>query len=219
MHFIYGILGTLIILSAVFLVRDRITGYQVMSTRVVITVPTPNVCNMTFVEGWNLVSFPCLDADSQIQLFLQNTTFQYSTFRSYDASDNADHWKSYNPSLPNWVIQDTGISRRSGYWVYAATRQDLLMNGTLGTPTVMDFRSGWNLMGYPSTGSKESNDTFSQLVPNFEYVYLYNASDPAAKWKMYKLNSSFPGVVTLDYTVPNYGYWIYMTAPDSMTLS
>jgi hypothetical protein len=190
-----------------------------MSTRVVISVPTPNKCNITFIEGWNLVSFPCIDADTSINLFLENTTFEYFSFRAYDAFDIADPWKSYNPNLPNWTIQDTSLSRKSGYWIYVDSTKNLLINGTLGTPSIITLSSGWNLMGYPSISARKSNDTFNQLESNFEYVYLYNASIPADKWKLYKLNSSFPGNVTLNYTVPNYGYWIYMTAPDSLLIS
>ncbi len=219
-NIIVSSLVILISLSLVFLIRDRLTGYQVMSTRVVITVPQANICNMTFVEGWNLVSFPCINNDITIDELILNHSFDYTTFRSYDAFDASDPWKSYNPDLPNWTVQDiTSLSRREGYWVKVDSDQQVEFNGTLGTPTIISLASGWNMFGYPSTTIRASNNTFNQVVPNFHYVYLYNASDPTDKWKLYKLNSSFPGIVTLNYTVPNYGYWIYMTSSGSILIT
>jgi hypothetical protein len=218
-NLIFTILGILIIGSLFFLIRDRITGYQVMSTRVVISMPVPNQCNMTFEQGWNLVSFPCIAEDIDINLFTENTTLQYVSFRGFDANDGSDPWKSYNPSLPSWAVQDNMLSRKAGYWVYVESQQHVVINSSLATPSIISFFSGWNLIGYPSKATRLSNDTFSPLEPNFEYVYMYNASDPVDKWKLYKVNSSLPGTITLNYTVPNYGYWIYMTAPDSLFIT
>ena len=217
-HVIYTILGVLISLSLVFIIKDRITGYQLMSTRVVVTMPEPNLCNISFESGWNLVSFPCITEDIGVMVLLYNDSFVYDTIRSYNAFDANDPWKSYSKNLPNWTVQDTMLSRKSGYWIYVPDQYRLIINNSLGTPSIISLTDGWNLVGYPSKTINESSQFFSQIEPNFEYVYMYNSSDPVDKWKLYKWNASLPGTIILNYTLPNYGYWIYMTSADGLYL-
>ena len=81
----------------------------------------------------------------------------------------------------------------------------------------MDIKTGWNLIGYPSFTMKKVNDTFNDIIPNFDYVYLYNASEP--DWKMWTWNNSLSSDQDLNYTVPNYGYWVYITADDTLVIT
>ena len=94
-----------------------ITGWQVMSTRLVILSVENTSCNMSFYDGWNFVSFPCISDPVDIDTFF-NAFPTYEYVRHYDADSSSDPWKSYNPSLPSWAVQDLSeFSRAEGYWI------------------------------------------------------------------------------------------------------
>lgn len=199
---------------------DFFTGHQVMSTRLVIVAENQTVCDFNTEQGWNLVSFPCIVDDADIAVFLPYSNYSYGSVRQYLASDPGDPWKSYNPNLPSWVVQDLGsFSRAGGYWIYFDNTTHVYINSTLGTPTLINLLPGWNMIGYPSTSDRKINDTFSQIVPNFDYVYMYNASDTQDNWKEYTWNSSLPSGQDLNYSSRYYGYWVYMLASDTLVIS
>ena len=83
--------------------------------------------------------------------------------------------------------------------------------------------TGWNLISLPVTLSNTAPGTafaslVHNLVPNYGDVFAYNACDLADPWKLY--NPTLPPPVN-DLTavgVTN-GYWINMTAPDTLTLT
>lgn len=215
----------LIFLSIGFLYFNKyfkgITGFQIVGTRLVIITKVETLCNMNLEQGWNLISFPCLGEDTNLNLFFLNASYSngsHEALLSYDVNDIIDPWKSYNSNLPNWTIQDLNlISRRKGYWLFSYNQTTLLINSSLATPTIINLEQGWNLIGYPSTINRPINETFDQLKPNFDYVYLYNASNK--EWKEYTWNISKPSLQNLNYTVYNYGYWIYMLNQSSIIIT
>ena len=197
-----------------------ITGRQVMSTRLVILSQLPSVCNTTFEPGWNLVSFPCITSDTEISLFLANISGSFESIKTYDQFDSQDPWKSYNPGLPAWVVQDLPeVARREGYWIYFENITDFYMNNSLTTPTVYNLMPGWNLIGYPSTMIARVNETLAGLNQSYDYVFFYNASDLTDPWKQYTWNASLPSDQDLIFAVPYYGYWIYVLKQDSFVIS
>lgn len=196
-----------------------ITGNALMSTRLVITQKISVDCNMSLEQGWNLVSFPCISNAVGPQTFLENLS-EYRDLRYYNVRDSNDPWKSYNPDLPSWVVQDlSSISRAYGYWIYLDSDTRLMISNELATPTVTDVYEGWNLLGYPNRTSKPINDTFGNMIPNFDYVHMYNASDSIDQWKQWTWNSSLASDQDFNYTNPNYGYWIYMINDDTFRIS
>jgi hypothetical protein len=222
-----SILTVLIMFSYVYLNfneitgKPSITGYGLISTRLVIISENETFCNMTFEQGWNLVSFPCISDDVSIDIFLADLNNRYQSIRYYTPADASDPWKTYNPNLPSWVVHDlTDLSRKEGYWIYLDTVTDFYINNTLATPSLMNLIPGWNLVGYPSRTVRKINDTFGQIIPNFHYVYLYNASDTGDQWKQWTWNTTlYPSNQDLNYTVSYYGYWIYMSNPDTLIIS
>ncbi len=221
-----SILTVLIIASFIYLNFDEIIkapsiiGHPLMSTRLVIVTANESICNTTFEQGWNLVSFPCLKNDMDIDLFLSNITVGYQSVRYYTPSTPNDPWKSYNPNVPSWVVNDLqDFSRRDGYWINFYNYTGFYINNTLATPTLIDLLPGWNLIGYPSRIVRKVNDTFYQIIPSFAYVHLYNASEPSDYWKEWTWNTTlYPSNQDLNYTVLYYGYWIYMNNSDTLII-
>ncbi len=223
---ILSVLTVLIVFSYIYLAfgdfffQEGITGFQIMGSRLVIISRNESICDMTLESGWNLVSFPCIFHDTDVDLFLTGLNNSYQSIRYYTPVDVSDPWKSYNPHLPNWTIQEIKeVSRKEGYWIYVDEITEVYINNSLASPTLTYLSPGWNLIGYPSKVEKGINETFDTLIPNFDYVYLYNASDPLDKWREYTWNSSLPSEQDLNYTVYYYGYWIYMINPDTFVIS
>jgi len=196
-----------------------ITGQPIVGTRLVIVQVEQAACNFTLVENWNLISFPCLGVNpTAIDLTLSNISGKYESIKTYLPADTSDPWKSYNPSLPAWVIQDlTSISKSRGYWLDMSDNSSYYLNSSLATPTLFEPDPGWNLLGYPSKNITEVNLTCLELIPNYTYVYMYNATEN--DWKEFTWNASLPSNQDLTHTVPNFGYWIYVTTKEIFSIS
>lgn len=218
--FILIILLLILFLSIINKYPKGITGFQIVGTRLIITSTVQSFCNLSLSQGWNLISFSCLGDDTNIKLFFNNATFINDSFKaifSYDVNDVNDPWKSYNPYLPNWTIQDLSyISRRRGYWIYFENQSNLIINGSLKTPTLIYLKKGWNLLGYPSLTNKPINETYDRLKPDYDYIYMYNSSNN--EWKQYTWNTSKPSLQNLNYTIINFGYWIYILNDSSIII-
>lgn len=200
---------------------SSLVGWQMVSTYLVVTESIGAYCNITLIPGWNLVSFPCINSDLQFNDAFKNMSGPYETIRFYYPNDGLDPWKSYNPDLPNWVVQDLStISRKYGYWIYVANTTNFYLENLLGTPTIIDLPVGWSLLGYPKTYNSDINDTFGQLIPNFEYVYTYNASDSGDPWKEWTWNTSkYTSTQDLNETKRYSGYWIYINNTDQWVMT
>jgi len=203
------------------LYNPSITGKPLISTRIVIISETEVMCNFTFAPGWNLVSFPCIAKDIDVSTLLLGLQRPYASIRFYDPTDANDPWKSYNPNLSAEYINDlSDLSRREAYWLYLYNYTPFYINSSLATPTLIDLSTGWNMIGYPSTVARPINDTFGQVIPDFDYVYKYNASDLTDPWKEWTWNTSlYPSAQDLNYTNPYFGYWVYMFKPGTIIVN
>ncbi|NTV22929.1 MAG: hypothetical protein HGA85_00950 [Nanoarchaeota archaeon] len=214
-----AVAAAILTMLAFSLYNPIITGMPVLDTTLTVVTTINNSCNLTLEEGWNLVSFPCITTDAPILSYLGNYTSAINSVWYYDATSSADPWKSYNPSLPGYAIQDLStLSRRSAYWINAKSRTDILIVSELFTPTAYSLSRGWNLVGYPSTAAKLVNETFQALEPDYDYILSFNASD-IDTWKIYTWNSSLVSDQDLIYASPYGGYWIYMLSPKGYVIS
>jgi hypothetical protein len=50
---------------------------------------------------------------------LSSIAGKYSAVQTYDASDNADHWKHYDANKPSQSNDLTQMTSGCGYWLYA----------------------------------------------------------------------------------------------------
>jgi hypothetical protein len=218
---ILGLAAVLIVLGLFYAFTEpSITGMQVMSTRLLIVERVTSMCNISLVEGWNMVSFYCMGLDLPVEELLMNMEGEYESIRTYDASDALDPWKSYNPDLPSWAVQDLPyVARSDGYWILVGEDQRFVRAGNLYTPTIIDLHTGWNLIGYPSTNVSLVNDTFNTTVPLFDYVESFNSSDYSDPWKEWTWNSSLVSDQDLNYTVPGSGFWIFMLENSSVRIT
>jgi hypothetical protein len=194
-------------------ISNAITGREILQSQVWILDYNSGVCNITFVSGWNLVSIPCISENKGLDV-LDSLYNSYYSIHAYDSADSSDPWKSYNPELPGWVVQDLSvIDRRKGYWINMQGNDTFYHEGDFVTPNLVYLYQGWNLVGYPTFIPKASEEALTSVYPNYVVVYAYNAT--LDEWKFYRYG--YAGN-TLNYTVPYYGYWINMSASDNWNI-
>jgi len=173
-------------------------------------------CNVDLVGGWNLMSVACASDNSSLSNVLKSIDGMYVSIHGYNSSDVADPWKSYNPNMPEWVVQDLFIiSEKSGYWINMNSSGMLSVNGTITTsPHKISLIRGWNLIGYPSENSKEPSDAFSSIAGSYSIAWAYNASE-----QEYLYYNPYLDTGTLTMIIPGLGYWINMTEDDDLWLT
>ncbi len=178
---------------------SEITGEVV--TTVNITQMMLNYCNFTLYEGLNLVSFFCISNTANRGEVIGNITNLVGIFEYREGE--TDSWKTYNPSLPSFVIQDLNyLSRTEGYWVDMESEEQFMLEGGLRIPTSIPLVNGWNLAGYPTNRSESVLTSFDTISGNFTEVRAYNAIADV-------FISYVPGLGgALTSTDPNFGYWI-----------
>lgn len=201
-------------------IRNKLTGFQTINTTAIVLIPIPDECNTTYEAGWNLISVACTtQTNTSINYIMDSIDGEYQSIHSYAGDLSSDSWKVYNPNLPSWVVQDlSDIDRKQGYWIYMYNQSNYYLQADIITPNLISLSTGWNLVGYPSLTSQAIETSTSGLEPNFEYFYLYNATDTSDYYKQYTWNTSLPSPQDLNRTVPHYGYWVYMYSPDTWVI-
>jgi hypothetical protein len=198
----------------------RISGMPVAQLNIVDI--SHKVCNFSVTEGWNLISIPCLDGNVLTPLALSsvysnqtnltngtNCSALFFSVHSYDAVDSLDKWKSYNPCLPDYVVQDlTYMQDYRGYFIKMRTGSRIAYAGQISIPNLIDVYEGWNLVAYDSNDTERSREVGSSMASiNDSYSALYNYAN--GSWERY--NAS---VHEFNYLVPYHGYWLKMLNND-----
>jgi len=164
-------------------------------------------CNASLVEGWNLISSPCLGSNGSVSTVLSSIEGSYVSIHSYDETDTEDPWKSYNPSLSSQFAQDlSNISRKKGYWIKMGNNGSLIISGTRIWPEFIYLRRGWNLVGYTNNNSENITDALSSISGAYNIIWAYNASSAS-----YIYYNPALGTGTLAEIRPYWGYWINMS--------
>ncbi len=193
--------GFILFLSMVafFLVDAGFTGRSVDTTAYILN-STPASCNITILQGYNLISIPCISTAEQINEVFGNNTKDNIVYQY--VPDNLDSWRVYNPNLPSYVYSDLQyVSRRAGYIVLSSESYNRTINGTQAVYTNIPLAKGWNLVGYPSQDINATASVFLAINASFNEIRAYNAS--SGNYMIY----TNPGG-NLDYISPTYGYWI-----------
>lgn len=187
---------------------NKITG-NVLS-RVNVTRPAVSICDFDLKTGKNHISFHCVNGIFPKDYFLDNITDEYTAIFSYNKNDPDNLWKSYNPGLPGWVVQDLEwINGHDGYWLMMKNDKSFAREGFFNTESQVQLYSGWNLIGYPRANSSSPQEAYSSLDGNYDYVLHYDASN--LKWDYYVPGDNSSTLVLIE---PEKGYWIHLTADD-----
>jgi hypothetical protein len=160
-------------------------------------LPTPPLnCSFSPQEGYNIVALPCLIGVARVDNITNNTgvlaMYQY-------VPGSSDPWRVYNPSLPDYVVNDlTVMTRRVGYiTIMNASANKEIVGGKIATD--IPVAPGWNLIGYPTNETKNATIGLALINGTYTQVVTYNKSTESFV--------SFPDGA-LVYLIPGEGYWI-----------
>jgi len=167
---------------------------------------------IALVPGRNLVSLPVHPEDTSVAAVLSSIDGYYSLVYAYDASDQADPWKRYDPSVPAFANDLLTIDETKGLSIHVTEAVTwVVSNYELSSGTV-PLQAGWNLVGYPSLEPRYVSDALASIEGLCTLVYTYDISDEADPLKVYDPASS-PGASDLTEMLPGRGYWIRVTEP------
>lgn len=148
--------------------------------------------------GTQLISSPLVLSDTTIGNTLQ--TIQFDKIWTFDASDIADHWKSYDDAKPYkgdlWNIDHT-----QAYWVNVLVEDDWVVAGLVPVLTQMQLYAGWNLVSFPSFNPIY---TIGQLKADTGVLFA-EGFDPAGPYCLAHLSDA-------NMVTAGKGFWIYVAA-------
>ncbi|UCG70522.1 MAG: DNRLRE domain-containing protein [Thermoplasmata archaeon] len=121
---------------------------------------------ITLHPGWNLISLPCVQSQTDIDLVFSSIADSYDAVQYYDALDVSDPWKHYHKDKPAHMNDLSHIQNNMGIWIYIKGSEDVPFEDPGVLPTegqTVTLEPGWNLVGYPrltnSTRSEGLNNT------------------------------------------------------------
>jgi parallel beta-helix repeat protein len=107
-------------------------------------------------QGWNLVSIPLIQSDTNLGSVLSSMAGSYSAVQWYNTTDNSDHWKHNSTHKPSQWNDLDDVNHKMGFWIYISKPGGTLFDYSGSRPTenqTINLYSGWNLVGFPSLGN------------------------------------------------------------------
>jgi hypothetical protein len=107
------------------------SGYWINMTApatLTITGTHPVQTSIPLCTGWNLIGYPSVGVKT-VSTALSSISGKYDLVWQYRASDLADPWKSYNPSVPSSLNDLTNMEPGFGYWIKMKQAANLVING------------------------------------------------------------------------------------------
>ncbi len=172
------------------------------SSYISVQQPAPELGIITLHPGWNLVSPPVPLKDQYRtagQVFASVDTDSRSIF-SYDAGS-----KQFIPLNSRSVIFPL-----EGIWVYSKNEAPVTFNYQVTRPVTisMHMSSGWNLIGYPSTGPGTAREGFGSIGTIWSTILRF---DPVTQqYSSTIFNEGAGGLSDQQLMNPMQGYWIFM---------
>jgi len=164
-------------------------------------------CNAILNDEWNLIGIGCITGNDSLEYMLASIEGEYESIHTYDTLDADDKWKSYNPALPNWTINDLSIiSPEKGYWINVNNSSSYSIEGTILIPRRISLTSGWNLVGYAGNVSNDENTAFATITGSYSIAWMYNSTS-----SNYLYYNPTLGSGTMNGVERGYGYWLNIT--------
>jgi uncharacterized protein YkwD len=130
-----------------------------------LTVNIPN-SPIALNYGWNLVSFPYLVTDTNIENVLGSIDGEYDRVQVYDPTQSRTQWLNYNILKPSDTNLLSHLDNRMGFWIHVTESNgaDMIITGDAPvTSHQIDLKAGWNLVGYPSTSIRLRDNALNNL--------------------------------------------------------
>ncbi|UCG68286.1 MAG: exo-alpha-sialidase, partial [Thermoplasmata archaeon] len=118
-------------------------------------------------EGWNLISIPFIQIDTNLKSVLDSINDSYDAVQWYNVDDSSDHWEHYQISKPSDFSDLMNIEHTMGFWVHITEPGGVLFQCSGIEPTEnqsVTLYPGWNLVGYPSLSNNSVSTALNNLT-------------------------------------------------------
>jgi parallel beta-helix repeat protein len=163
----------------------------------------PWVYRMRLCYGWNLISIPFVQTDTDLGSVLSPIRGYYDAVQYYDTTDTNDPWKHNHTKKPNHLNDLSNINHTWGFWIHIIEPNGVIFeyNGLpLRQNQTISLHPGWNMVGYPSLINKNLTVGLNNLTldTHVDSIWTYNSA--TQKWKE---------LGPLDYLEIGQGYYIH----------
>ncbi len=154
-------------------------------------------------EGWNLISVPFIQSDTEINSVLSPITGSYDALQFYNSSDIFDKWKHNHNGKPSYMNDLENIDNTMGFWIHITNPGGVLYEypGSQQTSNqIILLQPGWNMVGYPSQAHYNRTKGLNNLTFGSEVDSIWTYHTEVKRWKEVGVN---------DYFEVGRGYWIH----------
>jgi hypothetical protein len=172
-----------------------------METSSLVTLTT--VVIYPLLEGWNLISVPFIQSNTNITPVLSSIGGSYDAAQWFNVSDISDPWKHHHTSKASRLNDLTNIDHTMGFWIHIIEPGGAYFDYA-GTPPssnqTISLHNGWNQVGYPALRSYNRSLGLNNLTfgTHVEAIQWYDAATQT--WHFMDQD---------DYFVPGRGYWVH----------
>ncbi|MCG2769493.1 MAG: hypothetical protein L6435_14100 [Anaerolineae bacterium] len=164
-------------------------------------------------ENANLISLPLTPGDTSLEVVFEDIWTQFEKAYAYNAATGT--WTSYEKGEP-YGNDLTSVNEEMGLWVYVNSGCTLQASGSEPSSTAIPlYSSNANLVSWPSLDTRSVESALSGIWGQFEKAYAYNAA--TGTWTSYEKGEPYGNDLT--QFEPGRGYWIYVNANCTWTIS
>ncbi len=137
--------------------------------------------NYSFLfEGWNLISLPTIQPDTNLGAVVSSITGSYDAVQWYNTTNTVDHWKHNSTKKPPHLNDLDDIDHTMGFWIHITKPGGVLFKSPGNPPATnqqVPIYLGWNLVGYPSKSNKPRDTALNNINfgPDVNSIWTYNA--------------------------------------------
>ncbi|HPR41845.1 MAG TPA: hypothetical protein PK718_04785, partial [Candidatus Methanofastidiosa archaeon] len=156
--------------------------------------------DITFFNGWNLVSFYYLPENRTIEAVFSEIDESIDYVYKWDSTGN--HYMYYHRGYGG---QFTEIDKSHGFWVHStnAKLQQLLITEMIEPSEQIYLTEGWNLVGWQSQETVSIETGLNNILGYVDYVYRWNSNTQSYEYYHVGYGGQF------DSFEPEYGYWLH----------
>lgn len=189
-------------------IKDSLRGFAfpepLMNTNREVTITlTESYDIISLSQGYNLISFNRIQANTSLQSILQFVDGQYSAVQRYDALDFGNHWKTYHIAKPAHTNDLQELDHTMGFWLKIDEPGgcNFVYNGTfLSSEQCIPLYKGWNMVGYPSLTNHNRTMGLNNLEFGKEVDCIQWFDSSTKTWHFMEEN---------DFFEIGRGYWIH----------
>jgi hypothetical protein len=168
-----------------------------------------SIGNLMFLhEGWNLISIPLIQPDTNLDAVLYSINGFYDAVQWYDAEDNSDSWKHEHASKSTHLNDYKTIDHTMGFWIHITEPGGVLYKYPGAQPAenqIITLYPGWNMVGYPSLEYQTRANGLNNLTfdTHVDAIWSYNAVQQ--KWEMMDEDDHF--IIGRGYYIHSKSEW------------